>query len=152
MPPLRVRPADIRALQAFFLRAIAKQRDVADIFLTDEAVRALESYSYPLNITELQTMVERAVAQVGGLGGLGVRAEKQQLWGDWRLVKRGMLGACPAAGDLSCLRQQQPQYACLPCCCLQSAAAGNAVTDDVFWFARQVQHCTPVPASDYTCS
>ena len=71
VPPLRVRPADIRALQAFFLRAIAKQRDVADIFLTDEAVRALESYSSPLNIPELQTMVERAVAQVGGLGRFG---------------------------------------------------------------------------------
>ena len=69
VPPLRVRPADIRALQAFFLRSIAKQRDVPDIFLTDEAVRALESYSYPLNITELQTMVERAVAQVSGLSG-----------------------------------------------------------------------------------
>ena len=76
VPPLRVRPADIRALQAFFLRSIAKQRDVPDIFLTDEAVRALESYSYPLNITELQTMVERAVAQVGGLG--GCRGERRE--------------------------------------------------------------------------
>ena len=29
------------------------------------AVRQLESYSYPLNIVELQTMVERAATQVG---------------------------------------------------------------------------------------
>ena len=69
VPPLRVRPRDIRSLQRFFLHELQKQRaDLGSggpVQLTDDAVRQLEAYSYPLNITELRTMVERAASQVG---------------------------------------------------------------------------------------
>lgn len=75
VPPLRVRPADVRAMQAFFLRAVAKQRDVENLQLSDEAVRQLESYTYPLNITELKTMVERAAAQATPTAGSSLTEE-----------------------------------------------------------------------------
>ncbi|PSC70095.1 ATPase AAA [Micractinium conductrix] len=63
VPPLRVRPSDIRTMQSYFLQRVAKQRGLPFIRLSDEAVRQLEAYSYPLNISELKTMVERAAAQ-----------------------------------------------------------------------------------------
>lgn len=116
VPPLRVRPSDVRTMQAYFLRNLARQRDLPGIRLSDDAgggagsegrkgcrgrkgrslevrvwlhhfeglqgccmtavqlhpwrpplppVRSLESYTYPLNISELKTMVERAATQVG---------------------------------------------------------------------------------------
>jgi len=37
VPPLRVRRSDVRAMQAFFLRGIAKQRDLPNLRLSDEA-------------------------------------------------------------------------------------------------------------------
>ncbi|KAI3423796.1 hypothetical protein D9Q98_009634 [Chlorella vulgaris] len=68
--PLRVRPQDVRALQAFFLRNIGRQRGLPNLRLTDEAVRQLQACSFPYNIAELQTMVERAAAQASGSGNL----------------------------------------------------------------------------------
>lgn len=41
----------------------------------------------------------------------------------------------PVIGSNMCVRNCWHHL----CCCLQSAAAGSAVTDDVFWFARQVR-------------
>jgi hypothetical protein len=37
VPPLRVRPSDVRAMQAYFLRSVARQRDLPGIRLSDEA-------------------------------------------------------------------------------------------------------------------
>ncbi|EFN59248.1 hypothetical protein CHLNCDRAFT_56815 [Chlorella variabilis] len=80
VPPLRVRRSDVRAMQAFFLRNIARQRDLPRITLTDEAVRQLESYSYPLNIVELQTMVERAATQASDSTASGNLLTEEVFW------------------------------------------------------------------------
>ena len=48
--PLRVRPADIADLQAYFARLISLRRGQGPVQLTQDAVKHLESYSFPGNI------------------------------------------------------------------------------------------------------
>ncbi|GIL70179.1 hypothetical protein Vretifemale_1031, partial [Volvox reticuliferus] len=72
VPPLRLRPGDVKDLQRFYLRQVVRQLDGATstssprFAVTPAAVRQLESYTWPGNITELQTVMERAVLQQGG--------------------------------------------------------------------------------------
>lgn len=61
--PLRVRPADIIDLQRYFARTISRRRDQAPLGLTKEAIKHLQSYSFPNNTQELESMMERAAAQ-----------------------------------------------------------------------------------------
>ena len=53
------------APQAHFLRRVARARGLAELWLTPEAVRQLQSYPFPLNLRELEGLLERATAQVG---------------------------------------------------------------------------------------
>ncbi|WP_437651371.1 sigma-54-dependent transcriptional regulator [Sorangium sp. So ce362] len=66
LPPLRERPEDISRLAERFLRRFAAElgKDVRG--LTTDAVRALDAYSFPGNVRELENMMERAVALAGG--------------------------------------------------------------------------------------
>ncbi|WP_437804963.1 sigma-54-dependent transcriptional regulator [Sorangium sp. So ce1078] len=66
LPPLRERPGDISRLAERFLRRFAAElgKDVRG--LTTDAVRALDAYSFPGNVRELENMMERAVALAGG--------------------------------------------------------------------------------------
>ena len=63
VPPLRVRPSDIKPITEFYLRQIVRQRGLGLVSLTPEALRRLESGKYPNNISELEASVARAVAQ-----------------------------------------------------------------------------------------
>jgi DNA-binding NtrC family response regulator len=56
VPPLRERAEDIRALVEHHL-----SRAPRHITLTDEAMRALETYRWPGNVRELQNVVERLI-------------------------------------------------------------------------------------------
>ncbi len=47
--PLRVRPGDIIDYQRFFARTISRRRGQQPITLTADAIRHLESYSFPDN-------------------------------------------------------------------------------------------------------
>jgi transcriptional regulator with AAA-type ATPase domain len=116
VPPLRVRPSDIRAMQAFFLRSIAREKDMDNISLTDEAVRQLEAYSYPLNIAELKTMVERAAAQSDNSG----RKLSEDVF--WFAKQVGGKGLPARAFVLMCLPTAQEMN----------------LSKDVFWLATQV--------------
>jgi two-component system, NtrC family, response regulator PilR len=62
LPPLRNRRDDVAALIERFVRRFAREmgKDVAG--LSPDALRALESYSFPGNVRELENMIERAVA------------------------------------------------------------------------------------------
>jgi transcriptional regulator with GAF, ATPase, and Fis domain len=56
VPPLRDRPADIRALLLHMLSKSGRT-----IRFSDEALRALETYRWPGNVRELQNVVERLI-------------------------------------------------------------------------------------------
>ncbi len=74
LPPLRERREDIGELAEHFLRRCAAEHGkVMDGFSAD-ALRALDAYSFPGNVRELENVVERAVAlaesSIIGLGDL----------------------------------------------------------------------------------
>ncbi|CAN5826748.1 sigma 54-interacting transcriptional regulator [soil metagenome] len=64
-PPLRVRKADIEAQVNYFAQLLCRQRGLCKRRLAPEALRRLQSYDFPGNLTELESMVERAVSQSG---------------------------------------------------------------------------------------
>ncbi len=65
VPPLRVRKADIEAQVNYYAQLLCKQQGLCKKQLTPEALRRLQSYDFPGNLTELESMVKRAVTQSG---------------------------------------------------------------------------------------
>jgi transcriptional regulator with AAA-type ATPase domain/NAD-dependent dihydropyrimidine dehydrogenase PreA subunit len=70
VPPLRVRKTDIKAQVDYYLTLIAHAKSSPKRGLTPEALRRLQAYSYPGNLAELQSLVERAIAQSPGTNDL----------------------------------------------------------------------------------
>jgi len=66
LPPLRDRTGDVARLAERFVRRFASElgKDVRG--LTPDALRALDAYSFPGNVRELENMIERAVALASG--------------------------------------------------------------------------------------
>lgn len=65
VPPLRVRKADIEAEVTYFAQLLCRKQKIRKRKLAPEALRRLQSYDFPGNLTELENMVERAVSQSG---------------------------------------------------------------------------------------
>ncbi len=65
VPPLRVRKADIEAQVNYFAQLLCREQGLCKKQLAPEALRRLQSYDFPGNITELENMVGRAVGQSG---------------------------------------------------------------------------------------
>jgi len=63
MPPLRVSKADLGAQVEYYISLITKEQGLPKRRITPEALRRLQSYNFPGNIVELQSLVERAIAQ-----------------------------------------------------------------------------------------
>jgi transcriptional regulator with PAS, ATPase and Fis domain len=61
VPALRDRPADIRPLAEFFLARLAELHRKPRLAFAPAVLAALETFSYPGNVRELRTLVERAV-------------------------------------------------------------------------------------------
>jgi two-component system response regulator HydG len=61
VPPLRDRPEDIRPLAEHFLRVYAAKNNRKLEGFSVEAMRRLESYTWPGNVRQLENVVERAV-------------------------------------------------------------------------------------------
>ena len=61
IPPLRDRAEDIPILAESFLVAFAADLSRRELQLAEDAVRALQAYSWPGNIRELRNVLERAV-------------------------------------------------------------------------------------------
>jgi transcriptional regulator with GAF, ATPase, and Fis domain len=59
MPALREREGDIELLAQHFLKRHADELNRPELSFSDEALRALSSYSWPGNIRELENLVER---------------------------------------------------------------------------------------------
>lgn len=54
MPPLRLRPADVKDLQRYYLRELARRQgsgggSMPRLSITDAALKQLESYNWPGN-------------------------------------------------------------------------------------------------------
>jgi formate hydrogenlyase transcriptional activator len=64
--PLRERPGDIRLLLAHFLRTFAQRQGKSIEYVSDQVMTAIERYSWPGNIRELQNFVERSVILTRG--------------------------------------------------------------------------------------
>lgn len=63
MPPLRVSKADLAAQVDYYISLITKEQGISKRRISPEALRRLQSYNFPGNIVELQSLVERAIAQ-----------------------------------------------------------------------------------------
>lgn len=62
LPPLRERREDIPLLAKHFLRKICTDMRRPVLEITPEAIRALEAYTWPGNVREMENVIERAVA------------------------------------------------------------------------------------------
>jgi len=71
LPPLRDRIGDIPLLTEHFLSKYNKEMDKHFAGLTDEAAEALQRYSYPGNVRELENIIQRAVV-LGRKGVIGL--------------------------------------------------------------------------------
>jgi formate hydrogenlyase transcriptional activator len=72
LPPLRERAGDIRLLAAHFLRTFAQRHGKSIDHVPDDVMTAMERYSWPGNIRELQNFMERSVI-LSSRGGFGAQ-------------------------------------------------------------------------------
>lgn len=63
VPPLRVRKADIKAQVEYYISLACRARHRPCAKVTPEALRRLQSYDFPGNLRELESLVRRAIAQ-----------------------------------------------------------------------------------------
>ena len=66
LPPLRERQSDILPLAEYFLARYAQRNQLASNGLAADAIVALQDYSFPGNVRELQHLIERAAVKAGG--------------------------------------------------------------------------------------
>jgi transcriptional regulator with AAA-type ATPase domain/NAD-dependent dihydropyrimidine dehydrogenase PreA subunit len=66
VPPLRVRKADIAAQVEYYLSLFCRARGIAKPKVAPEALRRLQGYDFPGNLTELESLVGRALLQANG--------------------------------------------------------------------------------------
>jgi DNA-binding NtrC family response regulator len=67
LPPLRERQSDILPLAEYFLARYAKRNQIASTGLAADAIVALQSYTFPGNVRELEHLIERVAVKAGGL-------------------------------------------------------------------------------------
>lgn len=60
VPPLRERKEDVPLLASHILSTLAKEWQIDEIQLTQQAMQALSEYSFPGNVRELENILERA--------------------------------------------------------------------------------------------
>jgi transcriptional regulator with AAA-type ATPase domain/NAD-dependent dihydropyrimidine dehydrogenase PreA subunit len=63
VPPLRVRKTDIETQVRYYLALICQKRGLSRRGVTPEALRRLQGYDFPGNLTELEGLIERAILQ-----------------------------------------------------------------------------------------
>ena len=66
VPPVRVRKADLDEQINYYLNLIGRNQCLQKTKITPEAVRNLQAYDFPNNLRELESIVERALAQLQG--------------------------------------------------------------------------------------
>src|SRR6202789_2087508 len=66
LPPLRERQSDILPLAEYFLSRYAQRNELAATGLSADAIVALQSYTFPGNVRELEHLIERVAVKAGG--------------------------------------------------------------------------------------
>ncbi len=66
LPPLRDREADKILLARYFLRKYVMENNLNIVGFTESAVKAIQQYSWPGNIRELENRIKRAVIMADG--------------------------------------------------------------------------------------
>lgn len=66
LPPLKERRGDIPLLARYFLEKICKEMHRPLMSLDQDALRAIETYSWPGNVREMENVIERTVALTDG--------------------------------------------------------------------------------------
>jgi transcriptional regulator with AAA-type ATPase domain/NAD-dependent dihydropyrimidine dehydrogenase PreA subunit len=66
VPPLRVRKADLEEQINYYLNLIGRNKCLRKAKITPEAIRDLQSYDFPNNLRELESIIERALTQLQG--------------------------------------------------------------------------------------
>jgi DNA-binding NtrC family response regulator len=66
LPPLRERQSDILPLAQYFLARYAQRNQTASTGLAADAILALQNYSFPGNVRELEHLIERAAVKASG--------------------------------------------------------------------------------------
>jgi DNA-binding NtrC family response regulator len=66
LPLLRDRQSDILPLAEYFLARYAQRNQLASTGLAADAIVALQNYSFPGNVRELEHLIERAAVKAGG--------------------------------------------------------------------------------------
>ncbi|HEY9622707.1 MAG TPA: sigma 54-interacting transcriptional regulator, partial [Crinalium sp.] len=63
VPPLRVRKADIESQVKYYINLYCGSRGLKRPTVAPEAIRRLQGYDFPGNLSELESLVERAIIQ-----------------------------------------------------------------------------------------
>ncbi len=95
VPPLRVRKADIEAQINYYLALQCRTSGEMRPKVTPEALRSLQGYDFPGNLTELENLLERAMRQREGNSSL----TEDIFWSNGRKQQRfrlNLLNAYPA--------------------------------------------------------
>ncbi|MGA7298550.1 MAG: sigma-54 dependent transcriptional regulator [Rhodanobacteraceae bacterium] len=103
VPPLRERREDVPDLAARILERLAKNNGLDEVALSESASAALQTYTFPGNVRELENMLERAMALMDGNA---ITAE------DLRIPKRGKDAAAstpPAATPVDAGPKADPE-------------------------------------------
>jgi transcriptional regulator with AAA-type ATPase domain/NAD-dependent dihydropyrimidine dehydrogenase PreA subunit len=66
VPPLRVTKADIVAQVKYYISLYCRSKALPQPQVAPEAIRRLQSYDFPGNLSELESLVERALVQSDG--------------------------------------------------------------------------------------
>ncbi len=66
VPPLRIRKADIESHVNYFISLFCRSKQLPKPAVAPEAIRRLQSYDFPGNVTELEGLVTRAILQSDG--------------------------------------------------------------------------------------
>nr|RNJ70123.1 MAG: 4Fe-4S binding protein [Leptolyngbya sp. IPPAS B-1204] len=66
VPPLRVTKADIAAQVNYYISLYCRSRGLAQPKVAPEAIRRLQGYDFPGNLSELESLVQRAIVQSNG--------------------------------------------------------------------------------------
>ena len=89
IPPLRARREDVPLLARHFLTIAAHANDRPDMTISDDAVDALTSYSFPGNVRELRNIIERLVILSPDVA-IGADEVKNCLGGDAATQTQGL--------------------------------------------------------------